>query len=230
MPVAASNTAPAALTATSAATVVPSGRTVLADPIPPATPPAAAPVPAPTRALDDPAGRPAPCRLPPRQPGRSWRSGRCRKSPPRPRSNSTAAGTMGTTPVRVVTDRGSRCPAPRASASPRRPRPGRRRCRRSGTRRGRGATRFARIEGVGLPGAGPAAADVDRRRRCPVAGGPPSSRSATPGRCGDAWPTRRPSTSVRSLRGPTSAPRPAWPSAARHQRSALVRKRRAASR
>ena len=88
----------------------------------------------------------------------------CARPPPRPRSNSTAAGTMGTRSCGLRPDRpaaaGGRTPPPR----PRRPPPARRPCRRRARRR-RPRRPVAGVEQVGLAGARPAAAHVDAADR-----------------------------------------------------------------
>ena len=91
-PVRSSWGAPKELTATSAATVVPSSRTALAEPTAPFRPPARAPVPAPTEPC-----RTASADATAKASAPSAAVGALANSPPRPRSNSTAAGTIGTT-------------------------------------------------------------------------------------------------------------------------------------
>ena len=91
-PVVGSINEPAALTTASAATTIPLGSRVLADPTPPWRPPAIAPAPAPTAPLASGARRAA---WAARKPNVS--SGRLANAPPRPRSKITAPGTMGTT-------------------------------------------------------------------------------------------------------------------------------------
>ncbi len=91
-PVRRSNTLPLELRATSAATVTPFGSTTLAEPMPPLRRSACEPVPAPTlpwRTARVVAAAVA------RRPNSA--SGWLPKRPPTPRSNSTAAGTIGTT-------------------------------------------------------------------------------------------------------------------------------------
>ena len=154
-------TEPAALTAASAATVPPEGSTALAVPMPPLRPPATAPVPAPV--LPWATGAPGPVSAAAAAAARpSAASGRARQSPPRPRSKRAAAGTTGYDLRGVGAD-------PEAAAPLLQP----------GGDTGRGVKaegaaagqhdrldaldEVARVERVGLPGAGAAAAYVDGR-------------------------------------------------------------------
>ena len=92
-PVAGSTGLPPELSTTSAATVMPLSSTTLAEPTPPFSAAAWAPVPAPTVPwrTRPPSSRRGGARAP------NSASGRLEKSPPAPRSNTTAAGTIGTT-------------------------------------------------------------------------------------------------------------------------------------
>ena len=153
-PVARSTAEPAAFTAASAATVVPSSRTALAVPIPPLRPPTRAPVPAPTTpCATGPSAAASTAAAPVAAVGRSAGS---LAGPPRPRSNSTAAGTIGTTAPgtgKPTPAAASRAITPSAAARPKALPPLRTTaCTRWTVLRG--------IEQVGLPGARRGAADV----------------------------------------------------------------------
>ena len=151
--------------------------------MPPAAPPADAPAPAPTLPSTTGAGRrPRAAAAAAARP--KLGSGRCRYSPPRPRSNRTAVGTMGTTRVGSSTDE----VADAVLLEPRHHPVG------GGQSIGAATGQAHRvdvgdevawIQGVGLPGTRPSAADVDRGRRCRLAAGPRSSPCATPVRSGD---------------------------------------------
>jgi hypothetical protein len=197
--VAGSTAEPAALTAASAPTVMPEGSTVLAVPIPPFMAPITAPVPAPTLpcATGAPGGVAAAASTASRP---SAASGRARQRPPRPRSNSTAAGTTGTTcagsfPTRTPRPcSSSQLIAPAAESSPKAlPPVSTIACTRSTTLRGSSAS-VSRVPGAPPRESTPATA--------PSAGGSttvvPVSQPglSSPTRC--AWPTRRPGTSVRA--------------------------------
>ena len=199
-----STTEPTALSTTSAATVAPLSSTALAVPTPPLRPPTTAP----GARADDALARTARRSRRRRRRRPSPRSGGAPNAPPRPRSNTTAAGTIGTTPPGTGKPDARRLQSGHHAVGGGEPvrRP-------AGQHDGVDALDGrVRAEQVGLAGTGRRPAHVGARH------GAPDGRSTTvvperpPSTC--ACPTRRPTTSVRALCGPCGM-RSSWAADAR---------------